>query len=63
MTTEQDARPAPLRPLPVQVVGGYTAPTDIATLGESGLAVLHEPFRAGQLRAAIGEALAALHRA
>lgn len=45
--------------LPVLVVTGNTAPADIAALGDSGLAVLHKPFRAEQLRAAINEALAA----
>ncbi len=49
-------------PLPVLVVTGNTAPADIAALVESGLAVLHKPFRAEQLRAAIGEAMAAPQR-
>lgn len=45
--------------LPVLVVTGNTAPADIAALGESGLPVLHKPFRAEQLHAAIADALAA----
>jgi len=46
-------------PLPVLVVTGNTAPADLAALAASGLAVLHKPFRADDLRAAIGQALAA----
>ena len=39
--------------LPVLVITGNTAPADIAALVASGLAVLHKPFRAEDLRAAL----------
>lgn len=40
-------------PLPVLVVTGDTAPRDLAALTASGVPVLHKPFRAAELLAAI----------
>lgn len=40
-------------PLPALVVTGDTSPRDIATLTDSGVPVLHKPFRAVELLAAI----------
>lgn len=45
--------------LPVLVITGNTAPADIAALAASGLTVLHKPFRAEELRAALAAAIAA----
>jgi len=45
--------------LPALVITGDTAPQDLARLAASGLAVLHKPFRADQLRAAIRAVLSA----
>lgn len=45
--------------LPVLVITGNTAPADLAALAGSGLPVLHKPFRAEDLRAALAAALAA----
>jgi CheY-like chemotaxis protein len=39
--------------LPVLVITGNTAPQDLLALSDSGLAVLHKPFRAEQLQAAL----------
>ncbi len=44
-------------PVPVLVVTGDTAPDDLALLAASGLQVLHKPFRADALLAAIMQAL------
>lgn len=44
-------------PVPVLVVTGDTAPEDLSLLASSGLQVLHKPFRADALLAAIVQAL------
>lgn len=44
-------------PVPVLVITGDTAPDDIALMAASGLQVLHKPFRADALLAAITRAL------
>jgi signal transduction histidine kinase len=44
-------------PVPVLVVTGDTAPDDLSLLAASGLQVLHKPFRADALLAAIRKAL------
>jgi DNA-binding response OmpR family regulator len=44
-------------PVPVLVVTGDTAPEDLSQLAASGLQVLHKPFRADVLLAAIMQAL------
>jgi signal transduction histidine kinase len=44
-------------PVPVLVITGDTAPDDIALMAASGLLVLHKPFRADALLAAIMRAL------
>ena len=44
-------------PVPAVIVTGNTAPDDLALLGASGLAVVHKPFRAEQLAAALRRAL------
>ncbi|MEX8494023.1 ATP-binding protein [Sphaerotilus sp.] len=44
-------------PVPVLVVTGDTAPDDLSLLAASGLQVLHKPFRADALLAAIVQAL------
>jgi DNA-binding response OmpR family regulator len=43
--------------VPVLVITGDTAPDDIALLAASGLQVLHKPFRADALLAAIRQAM------
>ncbi|MEY2874067.1 MAG: hypothetical protein RLZZ373_1438 [Pseudomonadota bacterium] len=45
-------------PVPVLVITGDTAPDDITLMAASGLQVLHKPFRADALLAAITHALA-----
>lgn len=47
-------------PLPVLVVTGDTSPADLALLEASGVPVLHKPFRAEALLAAVEEALGEL---
>lgn len=44
--------------LPVLLITGDTAPADLAALSRSGMPVLHKPFEADALRAAIGGLLA-----
>lgn len=44
-------------PVPVLVITGDTAPDDIALLAASGLQVLHKPFRADALLAAVVQAM------
>lgn len=45
-------------PVPVLVITGDTAPDDLALMAASGLRVLHKPFRADALLAAITQAMA-----
>lgn len=49
-----DAVRAACGPVPALMVTGNTAPEDIATFSASGIPVLHKPFPAEQLLAAIG---------
>lgn len=49
-----DAVRAACGPVPALMVTGNTAPEDIATFNASGIPVLHKPFPAEQLLAAIG---------
>jgi DNA-binding response OmpR family regulator len=44
-------------PVPVLVITGDTAPDDLALMAASGLQVLHKPFRADALLAAITRTL------
>jgi CheY-like chemotaxis protein len=44
-------------PLPALVITGNTEPAEIAKLEASGLPVLHKPFRADQLHAALAAVL------
>ena len=45
-------------PVPVLVITGDTSPGDLSLLSASGLQVLHKPFRAEALLAAIEQVLA-----